>query len=458
MPAMRSFTTSRPGQRNPRKWALAWLACGSLASAAALAQTDVTATDTAAPPDENPIAGDPVVAPAAEAETDLVVAEDADPVATNQRLLANNISEFGAKSLQVAEAYVDLADAQRRAKQYEAAAESYLAAVEVYRSVDGPFTALAIAPLTSLGDNYHEANDETNAVASYSEARTVSRRAYGLHNVEQIELLDRMSRSLLELNQVTEAEAQQVEALRLVQRSHPPESDEVLEAIYKYAEWLGDRLLFQLQRDQYTRALRVIRQHYGDDDIRQVRPLLGIGNTYREERNPAGPGISALQDALALLTAQPEGDPIAIAAALRDLGDWAVAFGKTGYDGMEYVRAWQLLGAAPNGDQLRRDWFSGANYVLYEPISPRGLSADPDALSGHVTVSFDIDVGGNSNNVMLVDSDPVGLKDEAVLRHIRRSRFRPLVADGQIVPGRNLAIQVKFRYLQDALASNGNGN
>jgi TonB family protein len=435
---------------------LAWLACGGLASAAAgFAQTDDLATgaieeatppapEISAAPEDAPPATESAVAP------DLVVA-DPDPVATNQRLVDTNVAEFGRKSLQVAEAYFDLAEAQRRAKQYEQAAESYLAAVEVYRAVDGPFTPLAIAPLTSLGDSYREANDNVNAVASYSEARTVSRRAYGLHNEDQIDLLDRMSRSLLDLNQLTEAEAQQVEALRLVQRSHPPDSDEVLEAIYKYAEWLGERLLFQLQRDQYTRALRIIRESYGEHDLRQVKPLLGIGNTYREERNPAGPGISALQDALALLMEQQQQDPVALAGALRDLGDWSVAFGKTGYDGMEYQRAWQILGAAANGEQLRREWFSGANYVLYEPISPRGLSTDPDALSGHVTVSFDIDSAGNSNNVMLVESDPPGLKDEAVLRHIRRSRFRPLISEGQIVTGRNLAIQVKFRYLPEAL-------
>jgi TonB family protein len=180
--------------------------------------------------------------------------------------------------------------------------------------------------------------------------------------------------------------------------------------------------------------------------------LLGIGNTYREERNPAGLGISSLQEALALLLAQPEHDVVSIAGALRDIGDWSVAFGKTGYDGAEYLRSWQLLGSTPEGDRLRRDWYAGANYVLYEPISPRGLSTEPSALSGHVTVSFDIDPAGNSTNVMLVESNPPGLKDEAVLRHIRRSRFRPLVADGQLVTGRNLAIQVKFRYLPEPAA------
>ncbi len=437
-------TISKANPRRRRGWFLACIVCGGVASAAVRAQTESGENlDSLAAANEIPGTG------AVPDDTAVSNVAEADPVATNQQLVATTIEQFGRRSLQTAEAYIDLADAQRRAKLYEQAAESYLAAVEVYRSVDGPFTPLAIPPLTSLGDNYHEAKDDANAVTSYSEARTVSRRAYGLHNQEQIELLDRMSRSLLDLNQLAEAEAQQVEALRLVQRSNPPDSDAVLDAIYKYAEWLGDRLLFQLERDQFARALRIIRTSHGEKDLRQVKALLGIGNTYREERNPASAGLSSLQEALALLLEQPEQDEVAIAGALRDIGDWSVAFGKTGYNGMEYQRSWELLGSAPEGARLRRDWYSGANYVLYEPISPRGLSTEPDALSGHVTVSFDIDTSGNSTNVMLVESDPPGLKDEAVLRHIRRSRFRPLIVDGQLVTGRNLAIQVNFRYLSE---------
>lgn len=460
MPSMTSAMNSRPECRSGRSRLLAWLLCGLLAGAGH-AQTDPVPSDAAAPPG-GPGADDtraPTDVPADAAEgpaiadaADLVPEEPVDPVAASEQLLASNIDEFGRVSLPTAEAYIDLAEAHRRAEDHERAAENYLAAIEVYRSVDGPFTPLAIAPLTSLGDTYQEADDDLNAVASYTEARTVSRRVYGLHNEGQIELLDRMSRSLLDLNQLSEAEAQQVEALRLVQRSHPPHSDAVLEAIYKYAEWLGDRLQFQLERDQYMRALRTIRQAYGDRDVRQARPLLAIGNSYRTERNPASLGISALEDALALLLEQPERDHVAIASALRDIGDWAVAFGKAGYNGTEYQRAWEMLGSAPNGEELRREWFTGAKYVLYEPISPRGLSTAPEAQSGHVTVRFDIDTAGNSENVALVDSEPVGFKDESVLRHIRRSRFRPSVSNGQVVVSPGMAIRVTFRYSPEAIS------
>jgi TonB family protein len=434
MLSMRSAITHRRYDcRLP--FALAWLL--SCAASTALAQADATAVEEVTP------------APAVESP----VETPADNVAANERFVASTINERGRNSLQTAEAYVGLADAQRKAEDYDKAAESYLSAVEVYRAIDGPFTPLAIAPLTSLGDSYREAEDYTNAVASYGEARTVSRRVYGLHNPDQIVLIDRISESLLDLDQLTEAEAQQVEALRLIQRANPPDSDAVLSAIYRYAAWLGERGMFQLERDQYMRAQRIIRQSHGESDPRLVTPLLGIGNTYRRERNPAGPGISALEDALELLREQPERDALALAMVMRDIGDWNTAFGKMGYAGMEYQRSWELLGTLPNGAELRDDWYAGANYVLYEPISQRGVSTEREAVPGHVLVQFDIDVAGNPGRVTILESDPPGFKDEAVLRHVRRSRFRPWVVEGIVAPGPGLAIRVDFRYLPDAIAA-----
>jgi TonB family protein len=445
---------------------LGWLSCGCMLSTAAYAQAeagDATQPAPSEPADDaeqgsTDLADDatqPVDATAPAA--DLEPAPPIDDVAASERLVATSTTANGRNSLPTAEAYVGLADAQREDQQYDEAAENYLTAVEIYRAIDGPFTPLAIAPLTQLGDNYREANDNVNAVSAYSEARTVSRRVFGLHNVEQIDLLDRMSDSLLSLNQLAEAEAQQLEALRLVQRANAPDSDAVLEAIYKYAEWLGGRGLYQLQRDQYTRALRIIRNGSGgENDVRQVTPLLGIANTYRQERNPAGPGYAALQDAFALLREQPERDVLAMATALRDIGDWNTAFGKVGYAGGEYQRSWEMLASLPNGDQLRRQWYSGANYVLYEPLSPRGVSMDPAAVAGHVLVRFDIDTAGSPSNVTLLESSPPGFKDDAVLRHIRRSRFRPWIVDGVASPGRGLAIRVDFRYLPDAVAAQNN--
>jgi TonB family protein len=185
--------------------------------------------------------------------------------------------------------------------------------------------------------------------------------------------------------------------------------------------------------------------------VRQVRPLIGIGNSFRIQRIPEGQGAGALREALAILIAQQEPEQLLVAEVLRDLGDWEVAFSKVDYNGAEYKRAWDLLGGLPNGEQLRAEWFSGPIYVLREPISLRGLSQDTDAPTGHVLVKFDLDAAGRSSNVAVVESNPAGLKDEAVLRHIRRSRFRPQMANGELVARNELALQFNYRYTPDAL-------
>jgi TonB family protein len=374
-----------------------------------------------------------------------------------QSLLTLTEKEFGKNSVETASAYTGLADAQRRAGDREDAEKSYLAAIEIYRAVDGAFSPLAITPLTGLGDTYQDSGDYLKALSSFGEARTVSRRAYGLLNEGQVELLDRMTTTYVTMNQPLEADQQQVEALRLVERNNEPQSEAALAAGYKYAAWLGQNGRYQEERDQYARALRTIRELHGKDDVRQVRALMGIGNSFRVQRIPEGAGAGALRDALALLLAQPDRDEIAIAEALRDIGDWEIAFSKVAYDGTEYRRAWQLLGNVENGEQLRTAWFKGPTYVLREPISQRGLSQDPDALNGHVLVRFDLEPTGQSANAMVVESDPAGLKDEAVLRHIRRSRFRPQIVNGQLVRGEGLALQFNYRYTPDALLEQQEG-
>jgi TonB family protein len=377
--------------------------------------------------------------------------EDALPVAA--RLLALTEEEFGSRSREAAEAHEQLARAQSRAGEHEQAERNFLSAVEIYRSVDGVFSPLAIEPLTGLGDNYQQSEQYLNAVSAYSEARTVSRRIFGLLNPGQIPIMDRMTVSLQSLDRGIEADQLQLEALQLVERTHEAGSPEILEGIYKYARWLRDNGRYQEERNQYARALRLIRDRYGENSDSLVTPLMGIGNSFRHQRIPEGQGIGALKDALVLLESQDRPDQLVLAEVLRDLGDWAVAFSKVGYDGADYRRAWRVLGQVEGGEDMRRRWFTGPEYVLREPISQRGLSEEEDALDGHVLVKFDLDESGRTDNVLVIESEPPGLKDESVLRHVRRSRFRPQMLDGDVVRGRELALQFTYRYDPDEVSS-----
>ncbi|HVS24658.1 MAG TPA: tetratricopeptide repeat protein [Gammaproteobacteria bacterium] len=412
---------------------------------------------TPATPTPEQAASEPTTADAANAGSPPSL-EPEDPkqaVQSAQAHVAQVEEQSGKNSRQSAEARLDLAELQKRAGDREGAEQSYLTAIEIYRSLDGAFTPLAIEPLTALGDDFKERKDYVSALSAYTEARTISRHAYGLLNEDQIPLLDRLTETMIELNKPAEADQHQQEALRLVERQYPPESNEALAALYKYAGWLREQGRFSEERDLYMRALRTIRDHYGKDDLHEVPALAAIGNSFRTQRLPEATGIGSLRDALQLMVARGAPDKVALAGVLRDIGDWDVAFSKVEYDGADYKRAWQYLGEVPEGDKLRKQWFTATIYVLSEPISLLGLSQEPKAPSGHVVVKFDLDKYGHTSNPTIIESEPAGLKDDAVLRHIRHSRFRPQMVDGEPVARTGLQLQFSYRYLRDAVKDKG---
>lgn len=464
MPAMAFSCVPQLDRRSNRLQRLVVVLAGCLLAIGARAQTVGTAParvsgnvgEVSAP---EPSSTDAASSQAATGEPDANLEQA--PVDPKQAVLAAQAhvqqveEQFGKRSRQIAEAYLDLAELQKRAGDRESCEQSYLAAVEAFRSMEGPFTPLAIAPLTALGDSYEERKDYVSALSAYTEARTINRRTYGLLNQDQIPLLDRLTETMIELNKPAEADQHQQEALRLVERQFPAESNEALAALYKYAAWLRDQGHYQEERDLYMRALKTIHDHYGKDDLHQVPALAAIGNSFRTQRIPEPMGIGSLHEALQLMVMHGAPDKLALSSVLRDIGDWEVAFAKTDYDGTDYRRAWQYLGEVPDGEQLRKQWFTGPTYVLREPVSVLGLTQEPSAPSGHVLVRFDLDKYGRASNPTIVESEPAGFKDEAVLRHIKHSRFRPQMVAGEIVPRESLALQFNYRYSRDAVKNKG---
>lgn len=358
-------------------------------------------------------------------------------------LLALTEEEFGPESEMLAETYTQAASIRSGNGDYQRAEEDALEAIEIYRRALGTYVREMIDPYLVLGDAYHASGDYASALSAYDEARTVSRRVDGLLNTGQIEIIDRMTESAKRLNQLEEADSLQVEALTVVERANEPDSPETIDAVFKYALWLRDNNLFRREREQYARVDRLIRKKYGDESPLLVRGLRERANSFRIQGIEDSLGLSGIRDALEILELHP--DTLMAAETLRDLGDWEVAFSRVGTSGENYLRSWELLGELENGGKLRREWYDQTHRVLLSPLSQRGLSSDPSAPNGHVVVHFTVDTQGRTRDVTIVESDPPGLKDEAVLRMFRTSRFRPRIVDGALTPARR-AYDIQFKY------------
>ncbi len=398
------------------------------------------------PVDEVPAAA-PLPANRFEAEIlmqELIEAEDfAAAAALADHLLDLTAEEFGADSEIFADTLIQVAAAQSRNGDYDLAEENALLAIESLRDAAGIYAPALVDPYLVLGDNYYASGDAVSAMSAYNEARTISRRVYGLLNEGQIDIIDRLSEVAEESNQFAEAQALQLQALTLIERSYELHSHEVLAALYKYARWLREKSLFTDEREQYRRAERIIRDNYGEQSLELVELLRLRANSFRTQGAEESAGISGLRDALEIVSLHD--DPLARAEVLRDLGDWEVAFSRLGSDGASYLEAWDLLGSVEDGAALRLQWFEETTIVFTAPFSRRGLSTNPQDPWGNVVLRFIVDTSGRTSDVEVIESDPPGLKDEAFARQFRQSRFRPLVRDGELLPVRR-AFDIKFQY------------
>ena len=370
------------------------------------------------------------------------------PVA--ERVVALTQEEFGEISSESAIAISYLAETQRRAGQYEGSSENFLTSSEIFREAEGIYSESSIMPLVGLGASYHALEYYSQALTVFEEARTVSRRIFGLLNEEQIVILDHLANTLLSMEQYQDAEEQQLMALQIMERKYGSDTLEFLPALYKHAMWLRRSYRYNGERDHYTRALDIIRRIEGRDSLLLVRPLQEIANSYRTQRVPEGRGLSSLRRALAILQAQQNPDKLQMASVLRDLGDWEVAF-NTFPAGNEYREAWVLLDGHEDGERFQRRWFDQPVYVLQERANDRGL-VDPDepgARAGHVLVVFDVTPAGRTTNVSILESEPSGLKDETTARSIELSRFRPRMVDGEIVSAQGISRRFTFFYEPD---------
>jgi TonB family protein len=413
---------------------------------------DATAQNVA----ETPAVDSPLALPEAQIEFRRLIREEdyGAAVAIGERLLELSLAEFGTQSTQTAKALYELGDVQRRAGMYEEAETSFLNAIEIFRAVDGTFSALTIEPSIGLGDTYLEDGQYMNAVAAYNEARTIQRRAFGLLTEDQLTVMDRMTTAFQSLSMNEEADEQQRNAVALVERIHGSADVETLEAMYKYGAWLRSVYRFEAEREQYERALRIIRSEYDKDHPLLVKPYREIGNSWRVQGFESPRGFSALNSAREILEMQENPDPLELAAAIIDVGDWRTAFQPAGSGHEDYLVAWNLLGSTPRHREARAELFQPrrAQAVYAQGMSIRGLAQnpnDPDSMGGQVLLQFDIDPYGRTQNVSIIESDPPGFKDDAAARSVRQSRFRPRIVDGQFVTARRQGYRISFRYIPD---------
>jgi tetratricopeptide (TPR) repeat protein len=374
---------------------------------------------------------------------------------TGLRLIELVEAEEGPNSTALAEVLFEVGDVQRQAKQHDAAEVTLMRSIEIYQAQGGRTAPELIKPMTSLGMNYNDAENYGPAIGVLGEARTLSRRNFGLLNEGQIEIVDHLTVGFVGLRQYEQADHQQLMMLQLYQRNHGTDTVAALPGVYKHAAYLRRRGLYGEALTLYQRSVRVIQDELGKTDPALAAPLRGIGNSFREQLLFDGLGASALKRSIEILEQADPVDYANLAQSYRDLGDWLTVFSRIGNGAKEYELAWQLLDQAEDGEELQERWFGSrtAKWVHQQPFSQRGLrlkGQEPGLKDGFVLIQLDVKSNGRTDNIVVIESEPAGAKDETIARSARKSRLRPHIVDGKVARLEGLRLRYEFTYKPDA--------
>jgi hypothetical protein len=323
---------------------------------------------------------------------------------------------------------------------------------------NGPYSADLIAPLTELTLLYEERGQHDLAAAVNEQARQAMRANYGLHTLDQAPLLRQALHSADERGDPVTAWELERDLLDLVQR-HPEDlrttpilrelGDRRVELMERYlggerpAElylggYYGEGKLGGSRGDaarkmladgltRYFDAIRVFHRNelYGSDELRELEWEL-VRGSYRGGFYTAG--RNALRRILSYDVARSEPWLVRVETLIH-IADW-----ERDYDTYESVYALLEEKRAPR-ETIDR-FFNPSTPHLLPAFLPNPLASEQTPEStGHIDVAFELNKYGSATQIRVVDAtgNATGHEQDRLVRLIAYSRFRPYLANGELV-------------------------
>jgi hypothetical protein len=388
---------------------------------------------------------------------------EADVVA--KRIVELSIRENGFESTDTAKALTNLAIVQHRNKDFETAQQNYEAAIGIIERVEDQLTASLINPLRGLGAAQLASGRPDLALASFDRARHVSHVNEGPHNLDQVGILESLSEIYIYVGELEDAYELQDRIYELYARKYDTESEEILPALYRRAEWQHRLRLYGRERDTYRRVIKIIEKEQGKDDLELIRPLRGLANAYlyvgeldREyHRNSSlTTGEMFVKRAKRIAEEHPDATWELKEDTFLALADYYIFSDKAGKAKRAYQDTWDLL--SEDEARLANRYNHLETLVLLQDIYPpkyysiedgsKPLDDEEQFEQGKVVARFAVTPRGRATDFEIIEFHPSGLEDmeKSVLRELRRLIYRPRLEDREVVATDNMIYTHEFFY------------
>jgi hypothetical protein len=344
--------------------------------------------------------------------------------------------------------------------------EKIVAKIRGEQSLNGPYSADLIGPLTTLSLLYQEGGEHELAAAAIDQALQIVRFNYGLYSLDQAPLLQQSIHNEETRGNLAAAWEREQELLALARR-HPEDlrtvpifrqiADERMDVLQRYVSgefppelFLGcfyyadigscnsgskgvavGSILSDAWRN-YADAIRTMLRHelYASDELRELEMQL-VRTSYFYGSPDVG--RRSLRRLIAYGAANSE-PWLSRIDSLIQMTDWDLLYGGNGYALDTYKQAYDLLKEKGIDEASIEQIFSPPTPVVLPTFLPNPLAASQtEESAGYIDVAFNITKYGRGRQVEILDTTtnaPDAAKDELV-HTIYQSRFRPRVTDGE---------------------------
>ncbi len=321
----------------------------------------------------------------------------------------------------------------------------FLDVIESLQGSEGQFSNTLIMPMQLLGRSYVKARRFPQAIAAFSQARTISQRNDGLFNVEQAGLIDDLTTAYLGIGDTVTARELQTERLETAQRRFGIDDERVIPFHYHLADYYERSRLQQNARQQYADALAIAEAQFGEHDPAVLEPLRGMAKIDLL----SGTRKSALERIAAIVAESSLVDKYELGMSHVTLGDWAIVREEHDEAATHYALAYDLL--AESGRVDPESFFADPAAIRFiAPMTPvdRGSRSLPYAW-GTITLEFSVDENGAVTEITGIGSAPSDMVDAAYVQRMTEAYMRPVIADGKPVATDGVLFTHFFRYYSE---------
>lgn len=328
----------------------------------------------------------------------------------------------------------------------------------------GPFYTGLVRPLMAKG-MIHE------SMENYSESEDVLRRAQhiihrndGVYSPRQVPMLDQLTVVKIKKGEMLAADRQQKFSLKIHEQMHGSQSEEMISVLQDLGAYFAGRgnmiplqsrqeygdyrnELFRESVSLYERAIDIIENKYGQDDIRLVEPLRGLAKARILQVTGRRYAEDALERVVEIIQNSSGTDLPDYVRAVVDLADTYVVTNDSRAE-ETYLKAWNLLADKPEFADLRNELFGTPKRL--HPSSPsvivldrRPYEADEDE-DLYVDAEYTVRANGRVSDVNVIDGNVPNQEKRSVRHLLTQTRFRPRIVDGELMQTSGLMLHQPF--------------